>query len=376
MLNIKKKLLKGMALISAASILFGIFATNGEEQQNIAPSALAPITKIDNPKIKTNQENYYDDSVIYQLPDSVSDDEEISVIISMSTNSVMETYMEKDTTATVSEFALTKEAKKAVSAVEKERKALLNKLKKSKLEYSLGETYDTLLSGFEITIKAKDFEAVGDLLGSEATLIVGETYEPAVTEVITNDVDVYETGIFDSSMSQYQGDGVVVAVLDTGLDYTHEAFNPENFTSTDKRFTLESVSNVISSMDTRAEEFTAGLAGEDVYVNEKVPYAYDYADKDPDVLPINSEHGTHVAGVIAGKADYYYVDNEIVNEEFRGVAPNAQLAIMKVFSDAAQGAKTSWILAALEDCVKLNVDVINMSLGTSCGFSREEDKKT
>ena len=71
-----------------------------------------------------------------------------------------------------------------------------------------------------------------------------------------------------------------------------------------------------------------------------------------------------VAGIIAGEDD-----------TITGVAPNAQLAIMKVFSDARQGAKDSWILSALEDCVMLGVDVINMSIGTSCGFSREMDKE-
>lgn len=115
---------------------------------------------------------------------------------------------------------------------------------------------------------------------------------------------------------------------------------------------------------TVASTLTAGLAGEDVYLNRKVPYAYDYADKDPDVLPINSEHGTHVAGIIAGKDD-----------RITGVAPNAQLAIMKVFSDGSEGAKTSWILSAVDDCVNLGVDVINMSLGSSCGFTREADKE-
>ena len=74
-------------------------------------------------------------------------------------------------------------------------------------------------------------------------LIVGEEYEPAaVSEVVTNEVDVYETGIFDSSDSEYQGDGVVVAVLDTGLDYTHTAFSVSNFTSSDKAFNLQNVS--------------------------------------------------------------------------------------------------------------------------------------
>jgi lactocepin len=268
----------------------------------------------------------------------------------------------------LSEFASSNEAKKIESVVERDRKQLLKKLDKSGVSYKVGEYYDTVLSGFEITLKAKDFEKVDELLSAQASLIVGETYQPAVSEVVTNEVDVYSTGIFDSSSSEYQGDGVVVAVLDTGLDYTHSAFSVSNFTTSKEAFTLDGANGNISMSEkvsqTAAARFSAGLTGEDVYVNKKVPFAYDYADKDPDVLPINSAHGTHVAGIIAGK------DNEIT-----GVAPNAQLAIMKVFSDAQEGAKTSWILAGVEDCVVLGVDVINMSLGSTCGFSREVDEE-
>jgi len=48
---------------------------------------------------------------------------------------------------------------------------------------------------------------------------------------------------------------------------------------------------------------------------------------------------------------------------------------MKVFSDVYDSALSSWILSALEDCVILGVDVINMSLGTAAGFSREGDEE-
>jgi lactocepin len=112
-----------------------------------------------------------------------------------------------------------------------------------------------------------------------------------------------------------------------------------------------------------ASQLVDGLTAEDVYMTRKIPYAFDYADNDADVAPINSEHGTHVSGIIVGNDD-----------TICGVAPNAQLAFMKVFSDIQTGAKQSWILSAIEDCVKLEVDVINMSLGMSSGFSRESDK--
>ena len=243
---------------------------------------------------------------------------------------------------------------------------MIRTLDKAQISYKMGTEYDAVISGFEVMLKAKDYYKLAGAVGDRATLIVGEVYAPAETEVVTNEVDVYETGIFDSSSCQHQGDGVVVAVLDTGLDYTHSAFDPANFTTTHEAFTLSSVSAKVNDSTTplSASQTTAGLTGEDVYVNKKVPFAYDYGDKDADVFPIDSEHGTHVAGIIAGNDDV-----------ITGVVPNAQLAIMKVFSDKTAGAKTSSLVAALDDCVKLGVDVINMSLGSGAGFTTQDDEE-
>ena len=308
-----------------------------------------------------NIELFLDSDVVSKLPEDLSDEEIISVIISMDTDSLYDKYLSSGSTAKFSSYLETKYAKKELDNINEKIYSELRKLDGSSVVYTLGERYDTLLTGFEVEIKAKDYYALEELFPT-STLIIGDTYERQETDVVTNYVNVYDTGIFDSSAIEYQGDGVVVAALDTGLDYTHSAFSVDNFTSTNEAFTLPYVQERIK--DTKAATFTQGLNGEDVYVSRKIPYAYDYADKDPDVSPINSEHGTHVAGIIAGR------DSEIT-----GVAPNAQLAIFKVFSDHQDGAKSSWIMAALEDCVVLGVDVINMSLGTSCGFSREVDKE-
>ena len=97
-----------------------------------------------------------------------------------------------------------------------------------------------------------------------------------------------------------------------------------------------------------------------LYHNAKIAFAYDYADEDDDVSDAQG-HGTHVAGTVAANGD-----------SFRGVAPDAQLAIMKVFGDEG-GALDSDIIAALEDCVILGVDTVNMSLGTPCGFTFENE---
>ena len=104
------------------------------------------------------------------------------------------------------------------------------------------------------------------------------------------------------------------------------------------------------------------LTADMLYKSGKVPFAFDYADKDADVIPsaeavtnYGNDHGTHVAGIAAGKT----VDSD-GNVTFSGQAPEAQLAIFKVFSDSTSGASTDNILAALNDALLLDVDVINM----------------
>ena len=313
--------------------------------------------------INTQMQSHLDKTVAYQLPDTVKDTDDLSVIIEVKEPPLLEAYQKTDKSISFSEYILSDEAAAVKARIAAERKALISALDKSGVSYELGADYASIISGFEIMIKAGDFESVCKTVGDDATPIVGEVYEASKAQLVENTVNVQSTGIFNSEGFGFDGSGMVIAVLDTGLDYTHTAFSVSNFSSSNISLTLEGVAALVD--ETRASEFTQGLTAEDVYVSEKVPYAYDYADKDPDVFPLQSNHGTHVAGVIAGKDD-----------TITGVAPGAQLAIMKTFSDVESTARASWILSALEDCVNMQVDVINMSLGTGCGFSRETDKET
>ena len=363
MTKFRKTVIKITALVGAMSFASGFLVDSfgGTEKVSVAT---AEAWRKFNATIDARISDFFDSDVVYKISDTVAQDEEISVIVSMNTESVMDAYKSKDREETVSEYAQSGEAKKVERAVQSKQRELIKKLNKSGIDYELGSFYDTILSGFEVIIQAKDYEKLGETLGASADLIVGETYErAATTKIVTNEVIVDDrTGIFDGTTSGYTGDGVVVAVLDSGLDYTHSAFDVKNFEAKNPAFTLETIKGEVEN--TVAAGFTAGLKGEDVYVNEKIPFAYDYADKDTDVLPTNSDHGTHVSGIIAGS-----------NNEITGVAPDAQIAFMKVFSDSQDSAKTSWILAGLEDCVVLGVDVINMSLGSACGFTEDRGNK-
>lgn len=368
----RKKILIKILSLSMAICLSASFLYDGSSTKNTVSGAQSgtSITRLSD--VYNDLSGFFNEENVYALPDTVADDQDISIIVEMSTSNTVDAYNAYSGASSVGEYLKTAEAANYVASAERERTSLLRMLSASGIKYTAGETFDNVLSGFEITLKAADFYKAEELLAERnATAIVGDVYESLESQVVTNYPNIDEdTGIFKNPLedmelggSKVDGTGVVVAILDTGLDYTHTAFDPAKFTSEKQVLTKDEVAKKIKD-GLSAASTTNGLTAEDVYMNAKIPYAYDYADKDTDVLPINSEHGTHVAGIIGGN------DDTIV-----GVAPNAQLAIMKVFSDASDGAKTSWLLAALDDCVNLGVDVINMSLGSGCGFSREVDKE-
>ncbi len=362
------KILVGLLLLTM--VLGLIYLVSGSSLAEASYSK-SPYIQL-NDTIKVNTEQYYDGTKIVKLPSNVKDGDMISVIVKSEAECLYDAYKASKSKLSFSEYIATDDAKAVKTKISKENEKLKSILDKTGVEYKQGNGYDTVLSGFEIVIKAGDFEAVAKSIDGRATPIVGEVYNKAETTLVENKVNVYETGIFDSSKfeingKKYDGTGMVVAVLDTGLDYTHTAFSLSNFGVKDENklgLKYQDIVNLLNNNDFYAEKLQSGLTANDVFISNKVPFGFDYADGDSEVFPINSDHGTHVAGIIAGK------DNEIT-----GVAPNAQLVIMKTFSDVESTARTAWILSALEDCVALGVDVINMSLGTDCGFSRPSDKE-
>ncbi|WP_197322314.1 S8 family serine peptidase, partial [Saccharomonospora sp. NB11] len=106
------------------------------------------------------------------------------------------------------------------------------------------------------------------------------------------------------------GEGVRVAVLDTGIDADH----PD-----------------LADAVVEAEDFTGSGNTDD-----------------------GQGHGTHVAATILG-------DGSASDGRYRGVAPDAELVVGKVLDDDGFG-QESWILAGMEWAAE-NASVVNMSLG-------------
>ncbi|MFA9377665.1 MAG: S8 family peptidase [Lachnotalea sp.] len=114
---------------------------------------------------------------------------------------------------------------------------------------------------------------------------------------------------------QLQGEGVLIGLVDTGIDYQHEAFIKEDGTS-----------KILSIWDQSINS--------DFFHPEKFPYGTEYSQSQINlalksenplsVVPSTDEdgHGTYLAGIAAG--------NRNEKEKFSGVAPKAELVVVKL----------------------------------------------
>lgn len=162
------------------------------------------------------------------------------------------------------------------------------------------------------------------------------------------------------SDDQTAGEGVLIAVIDSGFDVTHPVFalDPEAETVLTADNLAEAAAGTLAYRSTRGN---ASM----LYYNGKIPFAYDYFDMDTNVASTASSHGTHVAATAAGST----VDGGAL----AGVAPGAQLLLMKVFNDEANRCPERTLLAAVEDAVLLGADIISMSLGSLAYSSTDSD---
>ena len=273
-------------------------------------------------------------------------------------------------------------------------------------------------------------------------------YYPQTAE--TNNIVAQEMTGADAAQNSYgyYGAGTAVAVIDTGTDPDHQSFSGEGFeyalaqNAKEAGMELDAYLESLDLLD--AEDIAAVLSqlnvgkrfpeltAEELYVNAKRPFNFNYVDGNFDVSHDNDDmgsHGSHVAGIAAANRyipvdkvcdlngdgvmdaadaqllmDHIILGTEaenlytadlntdgVLDEQdvtalldaieggfyadaaqlvgVTGVAPDAQIVTMKVFG-ATGGAYSSDYMAATEDAMILGCASVNLSLGApNPGFS-------
>ena len=274
------------------------------------------------------------------------------------------------------------------------------KLYTSKLEKKQDQVIDTIneevLEGNEMDVRYR-FTTISNAVSTELTY--GEVLEIRDVKGVKDvyvlpqysvEVDEPNTttsgdmvGSYLTWESGYTGAGMRVAIIDTGLDTDHPSFDADAYlyalneeAEKDGKdiadYDLLDLDEIASVMDDLfVSQLNPGYSNEDFatlfYWNEKVPFGFDYIDVDTDVNHDEglSDHGTHVAG-IATANKYVATDDGYTTQEngVVGIAPNAQVMVMKVFGENG-GAYTDDYMTAIQDALILGADSINLSLGSS-----------
>ncbi|MFD0705327.1 S8 family serine peptidase [Alloscardovia venturai] len=216
--------------------------------------------------------------------------------------------------------------------------SVINTVKSTVNNVTVSRKFGLLIKGFSAFVDQDDIDTIAHIPGVANVQKVQQYYPTMETakQLSGSSAAAQSYGV--------DGSGVVVSVIDTGID--------------------------IHQQDMRLDEGVKTALKPAPGFTNKVPYGYNFADHNSVVKDSKSEqHGMHVAGIIAanGGKDASIEKNGRIN----GIAPNAQLLAMKVFSnDVKNKGKSAYgddIIAAIESSVEHGADIINMSLGSTNG---------
>jgi minor extracellular serine protease Vpr len=139
----------------------------------------------------------------------------------------------------------------------------------------------------------------------------------------------------------HAGEGVKIAIVDTGIDITHPCFSDAGYPAQQQ-------------------------LGNHSLTNNKVIVAKVFSNRTPQqgytAAPIQ-EHGTHVAGTAACNFDTPAPVDGVTTYNMSGVAPRALLGNYNIFPGQLGNARSEDIVNALEAAYQDDFDVANMSLG-------------
>ena len=294
--------------------------------------------------------------------ESYSTQEVVSAFIVLEDAPTAEQYSSIDEVPAAKTEYLSEQQDSLISAIEEEV------LEGEELNVVTQFTY--LTNSVVVETEFGNLETIASMDGVKSVFLT-PVYYPCETNTVVRPNTVSSSNM--TSVSNvweslgYTGAGMTIAILDTGLDLDHPSFAADP-ALTDSSWTSESVAQMLADYDLNAETLYTEATGktlsaDKLYSSAKVPFVFNYAMGTTNVSHTDGlgDHGTHVAGIAAA--------NDVAGSGVVGMAPDAQIIVMKVFNSQSGGASMYDLIAALEDAMTLGVDVVNMSLGSAAGFS-------
>ncbi|HEM5128916.1 TPA: S8 family serine peptidase [Streptococcus suis] len=197
-------------------------------------------------------------------------------------------------------------------------------------------------------ISEKKVEEEEKLAVADETTAISNQEEAKPQNIDSNTI-ITVPKVWDSG---YKGEGTVVAIIDSGLDVDHDVLHISDL----------STAKYKSEKEIEAAKEAAGITyGE--WFNDKVVFGYNYVDVNTVLKEEDKRsHGMHVTSIATGNPT-----QPVAGQLIYGVAPEAQVMFMRVFSDLKATTGAALYVKAIEDAVKLGADSINLSLGGANG---------
>ncbi len=212
--------------------------------------------------------------------------------------------------------------------------------------------YDVVFNGFSAEVPFSYIPVLRQIPGVE-NLTQSTTYHEtmATSGALTQALEA--AGEYGN-----KGEGIVVSIIDSGIDVEHPAF--------------ASLADPERAKIKEVHPYGEGTDNLDTRFNLKIPYGYNFADDSYYVKGLESNHGIHVAGIVGANDTEEKVSSKT---GVSGVANQVQLLAMKVFSNDPEGggAHDDDIIAAIESSIEHGADIINLSLGSESGFKNDNN---
>ena len=224
-----------------------------------------------------------------------------------------------------------------------------------------GRDFNVVFSGFTMKMTTEEAMKVRESVPEVKQVFIDYTYNRP-----DDKPNMYHSGGMVKAPEAwnlgYKGEGRVVSVIDSGADINHPAMRLSD--SSKAKYDKKTIEELISKHLLKGQ-----------YLNEKFPYGYNFMDHNMNLKDKNADtgmHGMHVSGTVGANADE---EEAKANSglRIRGIAPEAQILVMRVFGQDVATTNTSAYIEAIEESIILGADSMNMSLGSMSGSEQGID---